>query len=58
VARFSARAQGGVRDFVRAVGDAVRRRMQSSSPSDNSNAVAQTAEVADKLKEDLSQMKL
>jgi len=44
--------------LMRVLGDAARRRMQSWTPSHNINALAQTVEIARKLKEDLNQMKL
>jgi len=49
--------QGWALDLVRVLGHAARRQMQSWTPSDNINSVAQTVERARKLKEDLSQMK-
>jgi len=42
--------QGWALDLVRVLGDAARRRMQSWTPSHNINALAQTVEIARKLK--------
>jgi hypothetical protein len=42
--------QGWALDLVRVLGDSARRRMQSWTPSHNINALAQTVEIARKLK--------
>jgi hypothetical protein len=55
---FAFERQGWALDLVRMLGDAARRRMRSWTPSHNINALAQTVELARKLKENPNQMKL